>query len=563
MNGIPAGTSGNLSGTTVYFDNNALMNITRSSETNVRFVTQNSSSVIVITQTVMGEARNNLTGENFAVLANQVYGNPHIVSTPYTGHAPGNNNGEISITYHINRTSPTGTVVVVSGDGLSSHRPNSEWQTELPSGSVVLNTVEFANSMLRSGDMSLTEYYTFVGQLATIPDMARTEFFRADGTPIPYIPGNTYLIDGVEVKFFANGWIVDGVFHNADGLVSISDGGTVDAFGTECFLAGTPIDMWPLDPEFAPDPSNPYKQYDQDAVRPKIWKKPIEQVKVGDYVVSFDKNGNMLPGYVPRTMQNNATNVLDFWGTGVTPGHACYCADGQFKGDHAPIMDILRTDTAMMRTDGTMFRASTNCTVGTMGDMMIHAAATVQKPDGSWTEPKPGKVRFGTRVILPDGRDVSLMELAHEEGWKVTDEGYMVGQMKGDDGTVAERAFHFPYRYSKELPKPEDYILKRSAVTLEEIYQAGEWEQIGTRMPAPASMVGFNPNNTSTMFQPSKPRPNIPPTFANRPDAPVAQAQAQTQRPTQASAKQSMNRKQRKAMEAKQRKATKIRKRTA
>ena len=110
---------------------------------------------------------------------------------------------------------------------------------------------------------------------------------------------------------------------------------------------------------------------------------------------------------------------------------------------------------------------------------------------------------------MPDGRDVSLMELAHEKGWKVTDAGYMVGRMKGDDGTVAERAFHFPYLYGKELPKPEDYILQLSAVTLEEIYQAGEWEQIGTRMPAPFSMADFNSSNNSTMLQASKPRPNI------------------------------------------------------
>lgn len=318
--------------------------------------------------------------------------------------------------------------------------------------------------------------------------------------------------------------------------------------------------MWPRDPSIKPRADG---SYDEELELSKVWHKPISEIAVGDIIVAFDKQGRLQPDRVTRTMQNNATHILDFWGTGVTPGHACYCADGPSKGDHAPIMDILRTDTAMMRTDGTMFRAATNCIVGTMGDMIIHAAATVQKSDGSWTAPKPGKVRFGTRVILPDGRDTSLMELAHEEGWKVTDEGYMVGQMKGDDGTVAERVFHFPYRYGKELPKPEDYILKRSAVTLEEIYQAGEWEQIGTRMPAPDSMVGFNPNNTSTMLQPSKPKPNIPPAFANRPDAPVAQVQAQAQRPVQASAKPSMNRKQRKAMEAKQRKAAKMRKRAA
>jgi hypothetical protein len=51
-----------------------------------------------------------------------------------------------------------------------------------------------------------------------------------------------------------------------------------------------------------------------------------------------------------------------------------------------------------------------------MGDMMIHASATLQKPDGSWEEPKAGKVRFGTRIILPDDRHMSLMAMAASEG---------------------------------------------------------------------------------------------------------------------------------------------------
>ncbi|MCT4559724.1 MAG: hypothetical protein N4A61_16890 [Pelagimonas sp.] len=279
--------------------------------------------------------------------------------------------------------------------------------------------------------------------------------------------------------------------------------------------------MWPLDPSIKPRKDG---SYDEELVLSKVWEKPISDVCVGDLVISYDKQGRLQPGPVVRTMTNTVSHILDFWGTGVTPGHACYCADGPFEGDHAPLMDILRMDTAMKRSDGTMFRAATNCEVGSMGDMMIHAAATMQKPDGSWTEPKPGKVRFGTRIILPDGSDTSFMEMAAREGWKVTDEGYMVGQMKGEDGTVAERVFHFPYTHGEDLPRPEDYILKRSAVTLEDIYAAGEWEQIGTRMPAPEGMVGLNTHHTSPLLRPSKPNPNIPPAFANRPDAPQIRA---------------------------------------
>ncbi|MFK8033670.1 MAG: hypothetical protein AB8B94_05935, partial [Hyphomicrobiales bacterium] len=264
-----------------------------------------------------------------------------------------------------------------------------------------------------------------------------------------------------------------------------------------CFLGDTPIQMWPLDPSIKPRADG---SYDEAFVLSKVWEKPISEIKVGDIVVAYDDKGRLGPKRVLRTMENRATHILDFWGTGTTPGHAYHCADGPNKGGHAPIMDILRMDGAIMRADGTMIRAATNCKVGSIGDMMIHASATLQKPDGSWTELKAGKVRFGTRIILPDDRHMSLMEMAASEGWRVSDDGYMVGMMKGEDGTPKEQKFLFPYAYGEELPKPEAYILARSAVTLEEIYAAGEWEQIGTRLPAPAGMVGLNTNHTSTLF---------------------------------------------------------------
>ncbi|MEP0659664.1 MAG: hypothetical protein ABJC87_10505 [Roseobacter sp.] len=155
-----------------------------------------------------------------------------------------------------------------------------------------------------------------------------------------------------------------------------------ETLGTDqCFLADTSIRMWPRDPSIKPRLDG---SYDEELVLSKVWHKPISEIAVGDIIVAYDKQGRLQPDRVTRTMQNNATHILDFWGTGVTPGHACYCADGPFKGEHAPIMDILRTDTAMMRTDGTMFRATTNCEVGSIGDRMIHAEASVQKPDGSW-----------------------------------------------------------------------------------------------------------------------------------------------------------------------------------
>lgn len=289
------------------------------------------------------------------------------------------------------------------------------------------------------------------------------------------------------------------------------------AVPSHCFLSDTPIQMWPLDPSIKPCADG---SYDEAFVLSKVWEKPIVEIAIGDLVVSYDAKGRLAPKPVTRTMENFSTHILDFWGTGVTPGHAYFCSDGKFKDQHVPLMDILRTDGAIMRTDGTVIRAATNCEVGSLGDLMVHAAATLQKPDGSWTPQNAGKVRFGTRIILPNGRHTSFLEMAQDEGWKVSDVGYMVATMVGADGTVAERAFHFPYAFDEELPKPEDYILARSDISLEAIYAAGEWEQIGTRMPAPDGMDDLNNNHTSTLLQPSKPEPNIPPAFAKHRDVP-------------------------------------------
>ena len=380
------------------------------------------------------------------------------------------------------------------------------------------------------------------GQTSVYRDMQRFAFptqnvWGVGGIPLPGDPLAQQWVQAV------HGYIFD------EGLYLFTGLGTPYP-PDHCFLSDTPIQMWPLDPSIKPRRDG---NYDEALVLSKVWEKPIREIRVGDLVVSYDEQGRIKPGPVTRTMENVATHILDFWGTGTTPGHAYYCADGRFQDQHVPILDILRSDGAIMRADGAMVRAATSCEVGSLGDRMIHASATLQKPDGSWTDPKAGKVRFGTRVILPDGQHMSFLEMAAREGWRVSDDGYMVGMLKGEDGQLRPQKFHFPYGYGEELPKPEDYILARSAVTLEEIYAAGEWEQIGTRLPAPSGMVGLSTNHTSTLLQPSKPLPNIPPAFANRPDAPMANA-PRTVRP-------SMNRKQRKAMEAKNRKAAKIHKR--
>ncbi|MGR3608641.1 MAG: hypothetical protein ACU0BN_07250 [Sulfitobacter sp.] len=318
-------------------------------------------------------------------------------------------------------------------------------------------------------------------------------------------------------------WIAQTNYVSANNPLYIGTGvGTPFDVESHCFLGDTLVQMWPLDPSFQPGSDG---SYEEELVLSHVWHKPISEVEAGDVVVAFDDTGRLQPGKVARTMTNDSTHILDFWGTGVTPGHACYCADGPFEGRHVPIMDILRTDGGLMRADGTVFRAATNCEVGSLSDLMIHASATAQQPDGSWSEPRVGQVRFGTRVVLPNGRHTSLQEIAEAEGWRVSNDGYMVRELTAEDGAMKEQKFLFPYLYGEALPKPEDYILARSNVTLEAIYAAGEWEQIGTNLSAPDSMVGLNTNHTSSLFRPSKPAPNIPSAFSNHPDAPEVKTQ--------------------------------------
>lgn len=73
-----------------------------------------------------------------------------------------------------------------------------------------------------------------------------------------------------------------------------------------CFGGETLIDMWPLDPSLKPGPNG---IYDQDEVRAKTWKKPIELIRVDDIVVSFDEHDNLVPGTVTRTFKND-TKIL-------------------------------------------------------------------------------------------------------------------------------------------------------------------------------------------------------------------------------------------------------------
>ncbi|WP_299867613.1 hypothetical protein [uncultured Roseobacter sp.] len=247
-----------------------------------------------------------------------------------------------------------------------------------------------------------------------------------------------------------------------------------------CFAPEVPIDMWPLDPDFAPDPTNPQKQYDQQAVRVKVWTKPIEQIEVGDIVVSFDANGNLVPGPVTRTFQNDAKILLDFHGTRVTPGHIYFRPDSKKAHKYETLIDVLRDDGVIKHQDGTLIRAATNAPVGSPRDGFVRAITGTRKADGTVEQKDAGRIRLGTRVLVGSGQA--------RKSWAVADLIEAGGGVVGDDELIRAGdgpAMPFHWEFGDTLPKPEDFVLACSGTTLEDIYKAAEWESQGPRLPAP------------------------------------------------------------------------------
>ena len=229
----------------------------------------------------------------------------------------------------------------------------------------------------------------------------------------------------------------------------------LDQVDQHCFLAGTPIDMW-------------------DGTR-----KPIEEIGAGDVVVSYDANGALKPGRVKRTFENHVRHILDVHGLMVTPGHATFCAQGRYAGRHVPMIDILRSDGALMKKDGGKIRAATGAMVGSREDQFVHAATFEDVPGTDHVRVlERGMLRLGTRYMRPDGESISVLEVIARMGATLTPDGYV--RLAGTGEKVP-----FYWTFGPRLPRPEDYVLQRSRVTLADIYEAEEWEAVGPQMPPP------------------------------------------------------------------------------
>ena len=256
------------------------------------------------------------------------------------------------------------------------------------------------------------------------------------------------------------------------------DGSTVTRHES-CFAAGTPIDMWPRDQKLKADANG---IFDQATVRAQIWQKPIEEIQTGDLVAAFDTNGNLVPGYVPRTMVNQAKILLNFHGTKVTPGHVYYRADSARAQKFETLIDVLRDDGVIENRDGTPVRAATNVPVGHPHDRFVQAVAGTRQPDGSVAVKARGHIRLGTRFIIEGARSYAVADLIDAGGGHVGEDGLI--------HTDNSEPMPFHWEFGDALPRPEDYVLACSGTTVEDIYREGEWEGETPHMPHPLVMDG-------------------------------------------------------------------------
>jgi hypothetical protein len=241
--------------------------------------------------------------------------------------------------------------------------------------------------------------------------------------------------------------------------------------GGGCFLAGTQIDMWPEGLRARADGT-----YDPAEVRAQSWKKPIEEVAAEDWVVSFDKSGNLVPGRVTRTFRKDVAIVLDFWGTGVTPGHVFYRPDSKRPEKFETLIDILRDDGIVQNAQGQAIRAATGQPVGGPLDGFVWVVTGNRLGNGLAVIRDKRKLRLGTRLINTHGQDVCIGDLIADGGGMVTEEGWV---------RAGDAEMPFQWTFSDSLPNPEDYILARSGTTLEDIFRAAEWEAERPQMPPP------------------------------------------------------------------------------
>ncbi len=230
------------------------------------------------------------------------------------------------------------------------------------------------------------------------------------------------------------------------------------AESNECFLAGTPISLCEKSVRLADINSNSAN---------KEFAKPIEKIKVGEYVISYNDYDEPVCGKVVRTFQKKVSHILDVHGLKVTPGHVTLCGDGPFANRHVPIIDILLSDSALVKEDGSLVRMAIDKPVGSIEDQFVEVAYALTAEDARNGILHSGRMRVGTLLFDRDGAPVSVLDCLRAEGLTFDPETGLVAR----EGQAPE-----PLRWFGPMPRPEDYILRRSQETLEGILVDGEWE---------------------------------------------------------------------------------------
>ncbi|GIT93325.1 hypothetical protein JANAI62_37680 [Jannaschia pagri] len=386
----------------------------------------------------------------------------------FSGHSLGG-----YLAQHTHLTLGRGSAVVFNSPGVNSNTQISG----APSVTYVFSNPTSwgtSNSIHTLGDYIGEDYFFAMDAVGHgIASIRNT--LGADGqSPLSLSQIKQVIIEEIEAVQFdsditsiVDTWAIRGVI--IDALLE-----ALEETGKYCFRPGTKISMWPTETaQF----QRPQRIIGREDFLQNAWEKSIEAVKEGDVVVSFDFDGNLVPGVVTRLFRSDAKTVLDLHGTHVTPGHVYYRADSKKPHKFETLIDILRDDGVIQMQDGTLIRASTNAPVGDRLDGFVQAVTGTRNADGSLTEKERGRIRLGTRFIVDGTRSYCVADLIDAAGGTV-DEDELIRV-----GDSASMAFH--WEFDDALPKPEDFVLACSGTTLEDIYRVSEWEGARPHLPAP------------------------------------------------------------------------------
>ena len=288
----------------------------------------------------------------------------------------------------------------------------------------------------------------------------------------------------------------------------------------ECFLGLTTIGMADKDARNLIGQSAETSETNPRVIERS--QKQISEIVPGDVVLSFAERTGLVAKEVIRTFSTSAAQILDLFGICVTPGHVTLCGEGPYAERYVPILDILRTDGAIVLEDGRKVRAGTGCLVDSEGDAWLTAVVGERTADGGVRVIESGRIRAGTRFILPDETDVCVLDLVREAGGEIGEDGLVLPAGAGPE--MPGQPFRWPF--TKRLPKPEDYVLQRSATTLEDIFAANEWEAMGPQVPGPAGVRRVPKVNVPLSLRRGEPHGRFAPIAMRREIEPVAHPEA-------------------------------------